>query len=296
MHTVKARSGAQTWEHEQLIVQRHLMLLATGIHELAGDVATLGPAGYEQVAGPAGPTLAERLEDLLLALEEVSAKCSVVRRREIERQMTALRLDAPEAPPLRLHLGAGGHGLAGWVNIDVYPAEFVLNVNRGLPFRDRSVDDVFLSHILEHMYYPTEALAVMREILRVLVPGGVVRIVVPDIEKCIAAYASGQDQFFADRCRTRTWWPRDATRLESFLTYAGASAHPAQFLDSHKFGYGFETVRKLLTPAGFPAVERSGYMASRHEPLRVDDASSVAGALSGDVPYSLFVEATAEQR
>ena len=84
-----------------------------------------------------------------------------------------------------------------------------------------------------------------------------------------------------------------ATRLASFLTYAGASAHPSQFLTSHKFGYDFETLARLLTTAGFAAVEASAFMASRHEALRVDEASAVAGAHSDEIAYSLFVEATA---
>ena len=61
--------------------------------------------------------------------------------------------------------------------------------------------------------------------------------------------------------------------------------------ESHKYGYDFETLSKVLIDAGFQNVIRSGYMASAHEALRIDDVSAVASAQYGDRHYSLFVEA-----
>ena len=74
----------------------------------------------------------------------------------------------------------------------------------------------------------------------------------------------------------------------------GAGAEPAYLFESHKYGYDFETLSRVLTDAGFGAVVRSNYMESAHEALRVDDISAVANAKYGDRYYSLFVEARRE--
>lgn len=166
-----------------------------------------------------------------------------------------------------------------------------MDLRWGLPFHDRSVAFVFLSHTLEHFSYPREALAVVKDIQRVLQPGGILRVVVPDIEKCLRAYVENDLEFFASRRKTWTWWPERSTKLEDFLAYAGAGARFG--LRGHKFGYDYETLRHLLMSAGFCKVERSDYMKSRHEVLRIDNASKIAGATYGNRYYSLFVEAIA---
>jgi predicted SAM-dependent methyltransferase len=178
------------------------------------------------------------------------------------------------------------------VNIDVHPAPLAMNVLWGLPFMPGSARCVFVSHMLEHLFYPAEVKPFLAELRRVLAPGGTVRIVVPDIEQCIAAYTSNDRAFFASRRETWTWWPENATRLEDFLAYAGAGPEPATLFEAHKYGYDFETLSRVLSNAGFSGVVRSDYMQSIHQELRVDLASSVARAKYGERYYSLFVEAT----
>jgi hypothetical protein len=119
------------------------------------------------------------------------------------------------------------------------------------------------------------------------------RLVVPDVEQCIAAYANDDRSFFASRRETWPWWPENPTRLEDFLAYAGAGPEPAYTFEAHKYGYDYETLEKLLVAAGFNAVRRCSYMQSTDPLLRVDDASAVAKARYGERYYSLFVEATA---
>jgi SAM-dependent methyltransferase len=138
--------------------------------------------------------------------------------------------------------------------------------------------------------YPDEALSLLKEIRRVLKPGGRVRIIVPDIEKCIMAYVNHDDDFFAGRAKIWTWSSESQTRLEDFLAYAGAGPRPSAILAAHKFGYDFETLQNLLRRADFTQIERSEYMKSNHPCLRVDHYSAVAGATYRDQHYSLFVE------
>jgi len=195
-----------------------------------------------------------------------------------------------ERAVLKLHLGCGTHRLDSWINIDFHPAQLAMDVRWGLPFPDASVAFAFMAHTLEHFYYQ-EALQIAKDIRRVLQPGGVLRVVVPDIEKCLRAYVENDAEFFESRDKTWTWWPECSTRLESFLSYAGVGSWFG--FRSHKYGYDYETLRHLLLDAGFGAVERSEYMESRHDALRIDNASLVAGATYGKAHYSLFVEATA---
>jgi len=63
----------------------------------------------------------------------------------------------------------------------------VHNLAKGIPFADASVDVVYHSHMLEHLdRHVAEAFLV--EALRVLRPGGIHRIVVPDLEQLCRAY------------------------------------------------------------------------------------------------------------
>jgi predicted SAM-dependent methyltransferase len=163
----------------------------------------------------------------------------------------------------------------------------------GLPLPDSSARYVFLSHLLEHLFYPAQSHRLLDEICRVLQPGGIVRIVVPDIEQCINAYVTNDQAFFADRGKHWTWLPDDTTRLERFLSYAGVGPNPQHLFDSHKFGYDFETLQRCLTRAGFVNIRRCQYQTSEHEALRVDHASANANAQHAGGHYSLFVEAEA---
>ena len=63
----------------------------------------------------------------------------------------------------------------------------VHDLRRGIPATDGSVDAVYHSHVMEHVDRD-EVPEFLSEVLRVLRPGGVHRIVVPDLEKLAHAY------------------------------------------------------------------------------------------------------------
>lgn len=63
----------------------------------------------------------------------------------------------------------------------------VHNLAKGIPFPDASVDAVVHSHMLEHLDRKAVR-AFFAEVFRVLKPGGVHRVVVPDFEKRCRAY------------------------------------------------------------------------------------------------------------
>ena len=67
------------------------------------------------------------------------------------------------------------------------------DLRKGIPFPDGSADAVYHSHLLEHL--DREVVPVfLAEVLRVLRPGGVHRIVVPDLEADARAYIASLDE------------------------------------------------------------------------------------------------------
>ncbi len=291
---VDADSPAATADDEDAVQSRtknHLRLLARSFYETACDVLSFGPHAERDLQARTGVGVERRLMALLAASDSLRSELAGLRPDFVKRQLTALNVGATDSD-LKLHIGCGKNHLPGWINIDVYPAPVALNVLRGLPFADRSVRYVFVSHLLEHLFFPRDVKPFLSELKRVLMPGGVARVVVPDIAQCIEAYVKDDRAFFGSRRETWAWWPENPTRLEDFLAYAGAGAEPAYLFESHKYGYDFETLARVLGDAGFTDVTRSDFCASRHPELRVDDASAVAKAQYGDRFYSLFVEAT----
>ena len=270
--------------------RQHLRLLARSLYDLACDLHGLGPAAETALEQAGGVNVERRLMALLAAVDALRSALQPARTASIATQLHALGV-SPQARGLKLHIGCGKGHLPGWINIDVHPAPLALNVLAGLPFAAGAATHVFVSHLLEHLYYPRDVQPFLAELRRVLAPGGVVRIVVPDVEQCIAAYATRDRAFFASRRETWPWWPENPTRLEDFLAYAGAGPEPAYLFEAHKYGYDYDTLEKVLAAAGFASVTRSLYMQSADPELRVDEISAVAKARYGDRYYSLFVEA-----
>ncbi len=272
--------------------RRHLRTLARSIYDLACDTLAFGPEIERDLANTTGIGLERRLMALLAAVDGLRVQMQTRRSPHVERQLQAMLPKLDEAD-LRLHIGCGPGHLPGWVNIDVHPAPLAMNVLWGLPFEEGSVRIVFVSHLLEHLYYPVDARAFLTEVRRVLHPEGTLRVIVPDVEQCIEAYTGNDRDFFGSRRETWDWWPENPTRLEDFLAYAGAGTDPGYLFEAHKFGYDFETLSRLLQDAGFSRVQRSEFMQSRRPELRVDEISSVAKARYRDRYYSLFVDAQA---
>ena len=261
------------------------------VFELASDLAGLGVFPEQVAAARSAMPIHQRLGQIQQAIEQLRADLATLRGPYLGQQLQAIGLNEA-SKNLQLHIGSGPYNLAGWINLDIFPAQLSTNVLWGMPFTDGQCRYVFLSHLLEHLFYPTDAMALLQEIYRILEPGGVVRIVVPDIEQCIRAYQENKKEFFQQRIEHWGAGDGNATRLEHFLSYAGAGPDPAWLFEAHKFGYDFETLERALQRAGFKTITRSSFMASEHAALQVDKHSQVASAKFGDAYYSLFVEAT----
>ncbi|MGO9752609.1 MAG: class I SAM-dependent methyltransferase [Solirubrobacteraceae bacterium] len=173
----------------------------------------------------------------------------------------------------KLHLGAFDQAADGWLNTDVTPHLLVarlgvlpwllrrlgvvgeqrfagyqsgafrslryLDVARRFRFDDATFDCVYASHLLEHLH-PDVAEQCLREIHRVLRPGGCVRLAVPDLDQVVADYdPDDPDRFlwgiYQGRGRrakrtARHWWHYNESSLSALLSAVGfREAHRCEF-------------------------------------------------------------------
>ena len=268
--------------------RRQIVESARVLREVAGDISAFGP--FLDGRRATEKAIGERVDLLRRKMIRLRNDLKGLRKPYLDRQLQRLQL-GEKPSDLRLHIGCGGHRLPGWINVDVNGGDLRMDLRWPLPFPDNCVQYVFAAHVIEHVYRQSELPVLLKEIRRVLQPGGVVRIVVPDIEKCIRAYAGNDEKFFSERSKTWAWAAECKTPLDHFLGYAGANQTLENF-SGHKYGYDFQTLTLALQEAGFSSVERSNYMQSVHEALRIDEHSQNATANVNGEYYSLFVEAT----
>ncbi len=101
-----------------------------------------------------------------------------------------------------LNAGCGYHYSKDplWTNIDfVSTGQGVRahNLLQGIPFHDSSFDLVYHSHVLEH-FSKNDAVKLLGECYRVLRPGGVLRIAVPDLERIARSYIHWLEKGLSD--------------------------------------------------------------------------------------------------
>lgn len=120
-----------------------------------------------------------------------------------------------------------------------------LNIEDPLPLEDGSVDWVFAEHIIEHVS-PLAAIRWLAEVRRILRPGGLARIVTPDLAKYVDGYRGGT--FFATH--------------RAYLEQAGLHGMPDRpafmmnqifYLWGHKWIYDAAELAHAATQAGFAA-------------------------------------------
>jgi predicted SAM-dependent methyltransferase len=89
-----------------------------------------------------------------------------------------------------LNLGCGERCHSEWINIDLTgrrPGVVAHDLTTGIPAKTSSVDAVYHAALFEHLRR-NDAAKLLREIYRVLKPGGIVRVGVPDLEKICRTY------------------------------------------------------------------------------------------------------------
>lgn len=152
------------------------------------------------------------------------------------------------------------------------------DVTKGLPVKDGSVDVLYSSHMLEHLDR-NEANTFLKEAFRILRPGSIIRIVVPDIQKQVAQYNDlGDADAFIEATLLCGPRPRSlaqrlrllliGTRLHQWM-YDGKSL--CRLLEKHGF------VKAEVLPAGQTRIE--GY-----EPLDLRERFSESVYVEAEKP------------
>lgn len=96
----------------------------------------------------------------------------------------------------KLHIG-GQVRAEGWEVLNINPAPYVDHVcgagNLSI-FQDNTFDEIYASHVLEHLDYSGELLSSLEEWWRVLKPGGRIYIGVPDMDTLAALFLLSKER------------------------------------------------------------------------------------------------------
>lgn len=148
--------------------------------------------------------------------------------------------------PLNLDIGAGGMVTQGFISVDRFTqADIKDDITSLSSFTDKSVDQVNTTHVLEHL--PNDQIKpAMRSVYRILKPGGMWTIEVPDFPWVL--------QDFLNTPEPKRWgW--------KLQTVFGLQSHPGEF---HQTGFSQERLGRLLVNAGFTHVKTSIHFSKRH--------------------------------
>lgn len=139
-----------------------------------------------------------------------------------------------------INIGCGSDQASQYINVDIRDdvnADLVCDCH-ALPFPDERFELVFSSHCLEHFSH-RETRTILTEWLRVLKKGGMLKLILPDID---VAFKSGQ--------------AGDYGTMIGVLY--GAQDYPTNF---HYMGFNEDYLRKILTEIGIEItnVHKGGY-------------------------------------
>jgi predicted SAM-dependent methyltransferase len=152
----------------------------------------------------------------------------------------------------KLQLGSGPRPVPGFLNIDVTSSDLDVDLASGrLPFPDASFVVAVSQHVIEHLELHSELLPLLRDVHRVLKPGGEFWVSCPDMKTACRFYVDGKIQLLIDDRRAR--WPG----------YSLDGTPPQQFLNDlfHQHGehqnlLDFELLTWALQEAGFADVQQ----------------------------------------
>jgi predicted SAM-dependent methyltransferase len=164
---------------------------------------------------------------------------------------------------LKLNVGCGTDYKPGWVNIDnnsdenIEKLDLLWDLTNPLPFANESVSFIFNEHLIEHLSVE-EGQRAVKDFMRLLKPGGVLRVATPDLEVTVGKYVGlpvHEDPtikaFHLEFVQTR------AERLNMAFRWWG-----------HQWLYDWEELERRLREAGCRQIERVAHGESRHSELR----------------------------
>jgi len=141
---------------------------------------------------------------------------------------------------LRLHIG-GTEAKEGWKILNIAPGpdvDFLGDCRTLTQFDDNSVERIYASHVYEHLGYQ-ELDPALREAKRVLIPGGLIQISVPDLATSARLILDPKS----------TW--RDHYFILGLMYGLQEDAY-----DFHKIGLTGKLLSAFLEHAGFSDIKR----------------------------------------
>ena len=201
--------------------------------------------------------------------------------RRLERiAIRAVRVVLPRKYPvsskerMMVNVGCGSFSNDDFVNVDANPGwniHHFARVDRRLPFKTGTVDLLYASHVLEHISWKRTP-EVVAEWVRVLRPGGMLRIAVPDFDALYEYYKLSD--------------------LPTVLPYlAGGQDY---FLNTHLAFFNEQLLRKLMEDAGCRDIRRWKWGESKETSLP-DSSRTVAKVGEKTVQISLNLEGRKRQ-
>lgn len=209
-----------------------------------------------------------------------------------------------------LNVGSGPSSPAAWINFDgSWQARFAghawlaglgrralgvelghwpkgvrhCDIRRGLPFADGSVAVVYASHVLEHLHR-ADTVRFLAHVRRLLAPGGVCRVVVPDVHAIVTWYLANRDEPAAQKTQSSSDLLMHLLMLRAAEARAGnpllGLVRRAADLHEHKWMYDQEGLQAVFEEAGFarPAARQYLESAIPREPLaQVERADRLCG-------------------
>ena len=180
-------------------------------------------------------------------------------------------------PIRKLQIGAGTNFLPGWLNSDLDPIDdeiIFLDAKRAFPFSNNVFDYVYFEHMIEHISYK-DGMEMIKQIFRVLKPGGKIRIATPDIIKIVGLFSVeksiDQRRYIAWKCgeniglyspepsqlqRRRNEWDIDYQHIKRY--YPNIEEDGVCFIVNnffrvygHKYLYDRKSLMAIVGEAGF---------------------------------------------
>jgi predicted SAM-dependent methyltransferase len=175
----------------------------------------------------------------------------------------------------KLHFGCGSVRIPGWLNVDVAGSDWDIDLGSGsVPWPDNSFDVAVGLHVIEHLELHQELLPLLRELRRVIRPGGTLWVSTPDLETICEEYEDDRlERLLADRRK----------RFPSFDLGGAPTVHLINHFfnqnGEHRNLFDFPFLEWTLRQAGLEQVERADEHAFLERfamfPRRDDDLQSV---------------------
>ncbi len=172
-----------------------------------------------------------------------------------------------------LNAGCGPNQRPAFINLDydwLPGIDVCWDLRTKLPFADNSLLGVYSEHCLEHLS-PEDCRHALKEFKRVLAPGGLVRIVVPDAEIYFDLYQMHKAGREVDFPYVPAPLPVGFTPL--------MAVNQIFFQHGHLYAYDAETMGVQLKNAGFSNIKKESFMHGSESNLLIDSSERAVESL-----------------